>query len=76
VSFGYGDPGDQPLAGDWNGDGTDTVGIWRNTALYLTNRNVTGIADYVFAYGNGGDAPIIGDWNNDTKDELGVVRPA
>ncbi len=26
-AFGYGDPGDIPLCGDWNGDGIDTPGV-------------------------------------------------
>jgi hypothetical protein len=74
MAFAYGDPGDRPLTGDWNGDGTDTIGIWRNGALYLKNVNTTGVADYVFGYGNPGDAPIIGDWNHNGTDKLGVVR--
>ena len=28
-TFSYGNPVDAPLVGDWNGDGTDTVGIVR-----------------------------------------------
>ena len=27
---GYGLSGDYPLGGDWNGDGTDTVGVGRH----------------------------------------------
>src|SRR5436309_15406582 len=29
----YGLPGDYPITGDWNGDGVDTVGIYRNHLL-------------------------------------------
>jgi hypothetical protein len=27
--FGFGDSGDLPLVGDWNGDGRDTIGVAR-----------------------------------------------
>lgn len=29
VNFAYGDVGDVPLGGDWDDDGTDTVGVAR-----------------------------------------------
>jgi hypothetical protein len=29
VVFGFGDSGDLPLVGDWNGDGRDTIGVAR-----------------------------------------------
>jgi hypothetical protein len=33
----FGNPGDYPIAGDWNGDGIDSVGIYRNGVFYLRN---------------------------------------
>ena len=76
LAFVYGNFGDLPLAGDWNGDGTTTVGIWRDGKLFLSNANVAGYANYVFGYGDPGDVPIIGDWNGNGTSELGVVRGA
>ena len=35
------------MAGDWNGDGIDSVGIYRNGIFYLRNTNSTGFADIV-----------------------------
>ena len=35
VGFGWGLPGDLPVAGDWNGDGNDEVGVFRNGAWFL-----------------------------------------
>jgi hypothetical protein len=34
-------------AGDWNGDGIDTVGVYRPATglLYIRNSNTTGVAD-------------------------------
>ncbi len=36
-TFGYGDRGDIPVCGDWNGDGIDTPGVVRNGVWYLVN---------------------------------------
>jgi hypothetical protein len=51
------------LAGDWDGDGIDSIGIYRNGLFYLRNSNTQGFADMVFALGNNGDVPIAGDWD-------------
>jgi hypothetical protein len=64
------------IAGDWNGDGKDTVGVFRpsNGVIFLKNTNATGYADIAINYGIGGDKPVTGDWNNDGKDTIGVLR--
>lgn len=69
---------DLPLAGDWNGDGVDTIGIYRpsNGSFYLRNSNSKGPADIVFSVsGNPTDRPVVGDWNGDGADTVGVFRP-
>ena len=46
-AFYFGVPGDRPFAGDWDGDGIDTVGIYRNGTgqIFYTNENpVSGVA--------------------------------
>jgi hypothetical protein len=70
----FGNPGDYPLAGDWNGDGTNSVGIYRNGVFYLRNTNSTGFADIVVPFGSAGDQPIAGDWNGDGVDTIGIYR--
>jgi len=70
----YGIAGDQPVAGDWNGNGVDSMGIYRNGVFYLRNSNTTGAADIVFPFGAAGDLPIAGDWNGDGIDTIGVYR--
>lgn len=69
---------DIPLAGDWNGNGTDTVGLYRpsNQTFYLRNSNTSGGADITTKYGNPGDIPIVGDWNGNGKTSIGVYRPS
>ena len=65
-----------PIAGDWNHDGTDTIGLYNPTMshFYLKNSNTTGAADINFGYGqaNAGWKPIIGDWNTDGTDTIGL----
>jgi subtilisin family serine protease len=74
VAINYGLPGDYPVVGDWDGDGTATIGIYRNGIFYLRNSNTIGFADIVFAFGAPGDQPIAGDWNGDGIDTIGVYR--
>jgi hypothetical protein len=59
----YGIPGDKPLVGDWDNNGTDTIGVYRGNTFYLRNSNSVGFADMVFSLGNPGDMPIAGDWD-------------
>ncbi|MBN2426846.1 MAG: fibronectin type III domain-containing protein, partial [Deltaproteobacteria bacterium] len=75
-SFGFADvqPGDTVFSGDWNGDGVDTVGMWRNNTIYLRNSNSTGSADIVFSFGRATDQIIVGDWDGDGIDTVGYKR--
>ncbi|HVF91412.1 MAG TPA: zinc-dependent metalloprotease family protein, partial [Blastocatellia bacterium] len=47
----YGIPGDLPVSGDWNGDGIDTIGVYRNGNFLLRNSNTNGFADLVVTFG-------------------------
>ena len=72
-----GSPGDMPIVGDWDGDGTDGVGVFRpsNGLIYLRNSLTSGFADFTMVLGSPGDVGIAGDWNGDGKDSPGVYRP-
>ena len=74
VAINYGTGGDYPVTGDWDGNGTDTIGIYRNGVFYLRNSNTVGFADIVFAFGAPGDQPVAGDWDGDGVDTIGVYR--
>jgi hypothetical protein len=63
VQINYGLAGDYPVVGDWDGNGTATIGIYRNGSFYLRNSNTIGFADLVFALGIPGDMPIAGNWD-------------
>jgi len=74
IALNYGIRGDYPVTGDWDGDGADTIGVYRNGVFYLRNSNTVGYADLTFPFGLPGDQPIAGDWNGDGKDTIGVYR--
>ena len=78
ASFFYGVPGDTPLMGDWDCDGTDTVAMYRESSgfIYYRNQNNFGVADGDFFFGNPGDIPIAGDWDSDGCDTFGIYRNA
>jgi glucose/arabinose dehydrogenase len=74
ASFTFGAQGDIPRFCDWDGNGTDTIGVFRNGAFFLRNSNTSGAAEGTFSFGDPGDIPICGDWNGDSKDSVGVFR--
>jgi hypothetical protein len=56
--IGYGDPGDQPVPGDWDGNGTTTLGVYRNGFWFLRNSIGGGVADLPpFLFGGPGTVP-------------------
>ncbi len=77
-SFYYGDPGDRPMACDWNGNSQDTVGLYRQQSgfLYLRQTNTFGVADISIFYGIPEDEPICGDWDGDGIETIGIYRPS
>ena len=74
IALNYGVAGDYPITGDWNGDGVDTIGVYRGNTFYLRNSNSAGYADVYFQFGQAGDQPVAGDWNGDGVDSIGVYR--
>ena len=70
-----------PVAGDWNGDGSDSVGIFRpdadgsGTGAFLLSNSLTQSFDEIFFYAKAGDMPVAGDWNGDGFDAVGIFRP-
>jgi hypothetical protein len=74
IAFSYGDPGDVPLMGDWDGNGTKTPRVVRSNVWHLRNSNTGGIGEISFVYGDPGDDPLVGDWDGDGDDTLGVHR--
>jgi GH18 family chitinase len=79
LSFVFGDPGDQPVVGDWDGDGIDEVGLHRESTglFYWRNSLTAGVADGSLFFGDPGDRFVAGDWGTvDGKDTPAVFRPS
>lgn len=70
--FPFGNPGDQPIVADFDGDGTDIVGIYRPS---------TGLVSFAspalssFSYGAPGDHALVGAWEGGSVDTIAVQRP-
>ena len=78
----------EPVVGDWNGDGRTKVGT-QGTAFYpqpdgtykqmsypefRLDENGTGSSANYFYFGLVGDKAVIGDWNGDGKSKVGMIR--
>lgn len=83
ITLNFGQFGDLPVVGDWNGDGIDTVGVYRiingsGNWLLSNSPNVSGTTPVVdvpvFAFGLPGQLPVVGDWNGDGFDTVGVFQ--
>lgn len=74
VSFFFGLPGDRVFAGDWDGDGIDTLGLSRRGQVFLAGSNSTSIAEQVFWFGTHADIPYAGDPDGNGVDGLFLHR--
>jgi hypothetical protein len=76
----YGAPGShwKPLTGDWDGNGSVTLGLYDpdSSLFYLANSS-SGFADAIVAFGNpgGGWLPVSGDWDGDGVVTIGLYDP-
>ena len=61
-----------PVAGDFDGDGNGTVGLFSAGAFRLRDRE--GGAARLVRFGGRGDLPVVGDWDGDGVDTVGVFR--
>jgi serine-aspartate repeat-containing protein C/D/E len=75
--FRFGNDADQPVAGDFNGDGVSTLGVF-NSGKWRIDVNGDGRfadeEDSFFDFGQAGDIAVVGDFNGDGLDEVAVVR--
>ncbi|WP_346732716.1 IPT/TIG domain-containing protein [Chloracidobacterium aggregatum] len=74
IAVPLGQPGDQPVVGDWDGDGKTTVALFRAGQFLLRNENAVGAPVTTVAFGQAGDIPVAGDWTGKGFDSVGVFR--
>ncbi|MBV9822027.1 MAG: SpoIID/LytB domain-containing protein, partial [Actinobacteria bacterium] len=74
----FGLPGDLPFACDFNGDGTDSAGVYRpSTATFYYRDSFAADAPlHAVKLGAPGDQPVCGDWDGNGTDTVGVYRPS
>lgn len=77
-TFGAGTPNFRPIAGDWDGNGTGTIGIYDTSTgtFFLKNSNAGGAADLVFGFGPAAATPLAGDFDGNGSDTIGIYLPA
>jgi hypothetical protein len=73
-AFVYGEGGDVPVVGDWDGSGTQTQGVFRDGRWILSNTLGSPFGDQEQVFGQAGDQPVVGDWDGDGTDTIGVRR--
>jgi hypothetical protein len=77
-SFGQG--GDIPFWGDWDGSGKVRIGVFRpSTAQWFLDINGNGVydpagGDKVGTFGVAGDIPVVGDWTGSGVTRVGIFR--
>ncbi len=67
--------GDRPVAGDWDGDGSAQIGIYRpsaGSADWWLSRATGGWTK--FAFGGPNDSPFTGSWDGEAGTEVGYRR--
>ena len=72
TSYAEGVGGYVPVAGDTDGDGSDSLSLFRDGVWLI--RNTEGGAPTVLRFGLPGDTPVLGDWDGDGTDSVGVFR--
>jgi len=78
-TFTFGQAGDIPIAGDWNGSGTFKIGVFRG-GQWLLDCNENGVwdgvagGDCLYNFGQAGDKPVVGDWTGSGTTKIGVFR--
>lgn len=74
----YGNPGDQAVSGDWDGNGFDSIGIYRpadQTWFLSNNSQPTGVtlSDINFTWTIDTNPGVVGDWDGDGVTTVGYL---
>ena len=67
----FGDAGDIPVPGDYNGDGITDLAVYRPSTGTWYVRNLLAVQ-----FGDPGDVPVPGDYDGDGTTDLAVFRPS
>jgi murein DD-endopeptidase MepM/ murein hydrolase activator NlpD len=76
----FGDPWEQPLAGDFDGDGFDEIAVWKRdtgrvaVTFDLPRNAAIATADAVIRVDGFADSVAVGDWDDDGIETFAVYR--
>jgi Tol biopolymer transport system component len=70
-----GSAGHLPVAGDWDGDGKDGVGVFDPVTANFFLSDDRAKPNFIFPFGLPGDRPLAGDWQGVARDGIGVFQP-
>ena len=75
IAVNYGDNSQTPVVGDWDGNGTDTPGVYQtSTARWWLANGFNGSTQAYFQYGSPGFAPVVGDWDGNRTRTVGAIQ--
>jgi hypothetical protein len=75
--FHFGKMGDNPVVGDWDGNGISDAGVFRPaTGTWYLDTTKTGVVNNSFQFGKSGDIPVVGDWDGNGISDISVFRSA
>jgi murein DD-endopeptidase MepM/ murein hydrolase activator NlpD len=69
----FGTGTDEPLLGDWDGDGLAQPGVWNPRGRMFKLSGPAGTT--MLRFGSRGDRPVVGDWDGDRVWDVGVFVP-
>jgi len=74
--FQFGGSNHLPIAGDWNGDGIRSVGVFRDGKWHfdMDGDGRWSEGDQTAVFGQKGDLPVVGDFNGDGIEEIAIFR--
>lgn len=78
----FGQSGDTPVVGDWDGTGWPRIGVFRpSTQVWYLDLNGDGqwsgcSFDGCVQFGPSGSRAVVGDWNGDGRTKIGVYVPS
>jgi hypothetical protein len=71
AGIGWGQSGDVPVHGDFDGNGTDDIAVFRSGQWYVKDQ-----PPYPQIWGTSGDIPVPGDYDGNGTADIAVFRPS